>query len=98
MGKGKVFSEKWTGEYFSVETNNTALLNLQGNHVSFQQLKSEETSYAKRAAKFEVYQGMFCKDKIVELKEVCRLCITHHENECAKALKMDGVVQVITKL
>jgi len=25
MGKGKVFSEKWTGEYFSVETNNTAL-------------------------------------------------------------------------
>jgi len=28
MGKGKVFSEKWTGEYFSVETNNTALINL----------------------------------------------------------------------
>lgn len=46
------------------------LLKLQGSHISIQWLQFEKHYMQKRAAKFYVNQGMFCKDKAAELKTI----------------------------
>ena len=70
MDEGAAFNEKWTDEYFFVETNNMALCLICKEIMSvFKDYNLKRHYMQKHAAKFGSYRGVLCKDKIVKLKK-----------------------------
>ena len=70
MDEGRAFNTKWTDEYSVVETNNKVLCLICKEVVSlFKDCNLRRHHVQKHAAKFDAYQGMFCKDKTVKLKK-----------------------------
>ena len=64
MDEGAAFNEKWTDEYFFVETNNMALCLICKEIMSvFKDYNLKRCYLQKHAAKFNVYQGMLHKER-----------------------------------
>ena len=69
MDEGRLFSEKWTDDYYFVEANSRALCLICREFVQgFKDYNLKRHYMQKHAAKFSVYDRLCHKDKIVELK------------------------------
>lgn len=68
--ENRVFNEKWTDDYFFVETNKKALCLICREIVAvFKEYNLRRHYMQKHAAKFEAFQGMIRKDKVAELRK-----------------------------
>ena len=72
MVEGRLFNEKWTDDYFFVEANSKALCLICREFLQvFKDYNLKRHYMQKHATKFNAYEGLCRKDKIVELKKVC---------------------------
>jgi len=72
--EGRASNKKWTDEHILDKTNNMTLCAICKEIVSiFKDYNLKRHYVQKHIAKFDAYEGMFCKDKIMELKKVCHL-------------------------
>ena len=70
MDEGRLFNEKWKDDYFFVEANSRALCLIHREFVQvFKDYNLKRHYMQKHAAKFNAFEGLCCKDKIVELKK-----------------------------
>lgn len=67
--EGRIFNEKWTVEYFFIEMKNLALCLICKETISvFKDYNLKRHYLQKHATKMDSYQGIFRKQKILELK------------------------------
>ena len=68
MDEGRLFSEKWTDDYYFVEANSRALCLICREFVQvFKDYNLKRHYMQKHATKFNAYEGLCRKDKIAEL-------------------------------
>lgn len=72
IDEGKLFNDKWTNDYFLAEANKKALCLICREFVAVIKEYNLKRHYIqKHSAKYNVYLGICCKDKISELRKVC---------------------------
>ncbi|XP_075053814.1 general transcription factor II-I repeat domain-containing protein 2-like [Mixophyes fleayi] len=70
IDEGRVFQEKWTDEYFFVESNSKAICLICKELVPvFKNYNLKSHYLTRHGAQFSVYEGMCRKDKITELQK-----------------------------
>ena len=58
MDEGRLFSEKWIGDYFFVQTNNKVICLIRRFVYIFKDYNLEKHYMQKHAAKFSAYEGL----------------------------------------